>query len=97
MLAPKSELVGGWGMTESWWPCVLQEMGCGDEVTAGAVGQGRPSSWAFCQKGRREVCSPHPAGGASLPRTVSRQGWEGLPRPVQPARDEGRGRRSVTH
>ena len=57
MLAPKSELVGGWGMTESWWPCVLQEMGCGDEVTAGAVGQGRPSSWAFCQKGRREVCS----------------------------------------
>ena len=40
---------------------------------------GAPSSWALCQKGRREVCSLHQAGWASLPRTVSRLGREGLP------------------
>lgn len=65
-------------MTECWWPRGCRRWGEGARSLQEQLGRA-PSSWALCQKGRREVCSLHRAGWASLLRTVSRQGREGLP------------------
>ena len=67
--------------------------GVRDEVTVGASWQGRPSSWALCQEGRREVCSPHRAGRPCCPGQSLQAGAGGAARarPARQGRGEGRG------
>ena len=67
-----------------------------DEVTVGAAWQGWPSSWALCQEGRREVCSPHRAGRPRCPGRSLQAGAGGAARACPARQGRGEGRRPLT-